>query len=267
MVPLRSPHRFAIVAALALVSSASGVARPAQNTGAIVLSYAAPSSVVLHQPIVVQFMVQNGTSESVRLNLGLGATRNFVVRIVRPDGVVVDAPSVPPLKEGPLDPGRRAVAALGTYTQDLILNDWAAFDQSGSYTIDIDLAAKIQSQTGETIAALTRGMMTVRVGPRDDGVLNTICHELFWEIRNTTDTARRYAAARKLAQVKDEVALPYITQIIDDTDAVDHFLIPGLVRLGTPGARSILAEMAQSSHDGRAAQASDALHGLGKRRH
>jgi len=179
---------------------------------------------------------------------------------------VVDAPSVPAFKDGPLDPGRRAVPPLGTYTQELILNEWFSFDQPGSYRVDIALTATIQSQTGETIDAPARGVMTVRVGPRDDGVLNAICHDLFWQIRNTTDTARRYAAAGKLAHVNDEVALPYIKQIVDDTDAVDHVLIPALVGLGTPRARSILAEMAQSNDDGRASQASTALSGLRKRR-
>lgn len=262
MMPFRSPYALAII--ISAVSVVSLPARPVEKADAVVVSYSMPSSVVLHQPIVIQFTVNNATSNSVRFDLGRGATKNFVVRIARPDGVVVNAKSLLAFKDGPMDPGRRAVPALGTYTQELILNEWFPFDQSGSYGVDIGLAAKIQSQTGETVDAPARGVMTVQVGPRNDGVLSAVCHDLFWQIRNTTDVASRYAAAKKLAYINDEVALPYVKQIVDDTDAVDHFLIPGLVRLGTAQARSILAEMAQSNDYGRASQASAALSDLRK---
>jgi hypothetical protein len=215
--------------------------------------------VVLHQPIIVTFGIHNGTPEAVRLDLGLGATRNFIVRVVRPDGVVVVSPRVPALKDGPFDPGRRTVAALGDYGQKLVLNEWFRFDQPGSYIIDIDLASTIANHSGATIDAARRGFVTVHVGARNDNLLNGICQELVWRILSTTDVGSRYVAAAQLAHVDDALALPYVKQILDETDTVDQFLFAGLVRLGTTEARAILVDMAQSDHEGRASQAASAL--------
>lgn len=161
-----------------------------------------------HQPIVVHVTVQNSTPEPVRLRLGLGATRNFVVKIVRPDGAVVEPPAVPDLtKSGPYNTGRRTVPAFGHYRHELMLNKWFPFDQPGLYRIAIDLVTKVESETGAAIQAATRGDLTVRVGARDEGVLHRICHELLSRIRATTDVPIQFAAALELAQVGDEVAL------------------------------------------------------------
>ena len=257
MLPLRSVHGLAISAAIGFVATSSGARTPPD--AALVVSYSASASVVLHQPIIVNFDLHNGTPEPVRLDLGLGTTRNFIVRVVRPDGVVVAAPRVPVLKEGPIATGKHTIPAFGDFSQELILDQWFAFDRVGSYRIEIDLASRMMNQSGVPIDAATDGSVTLQVGPRNDGVLNAICQELASRIRNATAIGSRYAAAAQLAHVYDALAVPYVREILDETDTVDHFLFPGLVRLGTPEARAILGEMARSPDEARASQAAAAL--------
>ena len=108
--------------ALASLMLALWVAKPkSQDAPSVAISYSAPAGVVLHQPIVAQLVVQNARPEPVRLRLGLGATRSFGVTIVRPDGVVIRAPSVPKVAEGGYDTGERSVPPLGRYTHPLVL--------------------------------------------------------------------------------------------------------------------------------------------------
>jgi hypothetical protein len=155
--------------------SALAVAQPeAQETASVVLAYSAPSNVVLHQPIVANLVVQNSRPEPVRLHLGLGATQNFVVKIVRPDGVVMTAPAVPK----PIDARTAQVVVLSrplaVYTHRLVLNEWFPFDQPGNYRIEIDLGTAVETEYDAQIPATRRGVVTVRVSERDESALHGI---------------------------------------------------------------------------------------------
>jgi hypothetical protein len=104
--------------------------------------------------------------------------------------------------------------------------------------------------------------MTVRVTGPDEISLHRICQELVERIRGTRDLAIRHNAAVELANVSDGVVVGYIAQVINFTDTVDGVLISALARMATLESESILAEMAQSKNEGRAAQATNALHTL-----
>jgi hypothetical protein len=214
---------------------------------------------------MVLFTVHNSTPETVRFDLGLGGTRGFVLRIVRPDGTGVDAPRIP-AGSGLFRTGRVTIAPFAQHTEELILNEWFAFGQPGSYRVGIELATSMTNESGAAIHARTSGVVTVQVGPRDERVLEEICGALSERIRGTSDIGSQFADARKLANVNDAVALPYIRQLLEHTDSVDHFLFRSLVRMGTPEAQTVLSEMAKSRDDGRASQAAAALDLAKKRR-
>jgi hypothetical protein len=255
----RLAHRSGGVAFVAFISGLSVVLANSQDTAAVVLSYSAPAEVVLHQPIVATVVARNGRPEPVRLRLGLGATRNFVVKIVRPDRVVIDAPAVPQLTDGPYDTGRRTVPASGSYTGSLVLNRWFSFDHPGTYRIEIGLSTPAETESGAPIPSETRGVLVIRVGERDEGALHRICQELVDRITQTTDPSSLYSAAVELASITDNVAFAYIMQVIDFTDRVDDVLIPALVRMDTLPARTLLEEMTQSDNETRASMAVSAL--------
>jgi hypothetical protein len=182
-----------------------------------------------------------------------------MVKIVRPDGFVSDAPAVPELTDGPYDTGRRTVPASGRYTHSLVLNRWHSFDQPGTYRIEVDLSTGVETESGAPIPSTTRGVLLVRVGGRDETVLHGICQSLVERITQTADPSRRYSAAVELANVTDDVAFAYIMQVIDLTDGVDDVLIPALVRMKTLQARTLLDEMAQGENETRASMALTAL--------
>ena len=257
----RFAHHSRVVALAAFFAGLSDALTKSQDTPALVLSYSAPADVVLHQPIVATVVARNSRPEPVRLRLGLGATRSFIVKIVRPDGFVIDAPAVPELTDGPYDTGRRTVPASGRYTHSLVLNRWYSFDHPGTYRIEVDLSTIVETEFGAPIPSITHGVLLVRVGERDESALHRICHELVDRITRTADPSSRYLAAVELANVTDNVALAYIMQVIDFTDRVDDALIPALVRMKTLQARTLLDEMAHSGNETRASMALTALLG------
>ena len=181
------------------------------------------------------------------------------MKIVRPDGVLIDGPAVPELSDGPYDTGRRTIPASGRYTHSLVLNRWFSFEYPGTYRIEVELSAAVETEAGTPIPSTTRGVLLVRVGGRDDSALHRICQELIGRITQTTDPSNRYSAAVELANVPDNVAFTYIMQVIDFTDRVDDVLIPALVRMKTLQARTLLDEMAHSDNETRASMAVTAL--------
>jgi hypothetical protein len=255
--PLAQPAGAVALAALFLGLAAAPA--NSQEAPAVVLSYSAPANVVLHQPIVATLVVRNNRPEPVRLRLGLGNSHNFVVKIVRPDGAVIDAPAVPEIEEGVYRTGRHTVPALGRYTHSLVLDRWHSFDRPGTYRIEIDLSTAVETESGVPIASTTRGVMQVRVGGYDEKALHKICQEILDRITQSTLPTVRYVAAEELANVNNNLAFTYIMQAIDFTDKYDRVLIPALIRMKTLQAQAVLDQMAQSNNETRASMALSAV--------
>jgi hypothetical protein len=252
-------HQAGAVVLAALFLGFAAVPASSQDTPAVVLSYSAPANVVLHQPIVATLVVRNNRPEPVRLRLGLGNSHSFVVKIVRPDGALIDAPAVPEIKEGIYNTGRRTVPALGRYAHSLVLDRWHSFDRPGTYRIEIDLSTAVETEAGVPVASTTRGVLQVRVGGRDEKALHRICQEILDRITQSRETSVRVTAAYELANIRDELAFPYIMQVIDSSIRFDGILIPALVRMKTLQSQALLDHMAQSNEKSRASMALSAV--------
>jgi hypothetical protein len=68
-----------------------------------------------------------------------------------------------------------------------------------------------------------------------------------------------------LSYVGDPVALPFLQKVLQATIRIDSIAIEGIRRIGTPEAKSVLAQLAASSGEERAKLASDALRRFGDR--
>jgi hypothetical protein len=66
-------------------------------------------------------------------------------------------------------------------------------------------------------------------------------------------------AARTLSYVVDPVAVPCMEAVARETSNLDRFIVEGLVRIGTPLARTVLDGMAISTDRERSALSRDAL--------
>lgn len=247
------------VAVVAVLWSVLALSTHAQ-VSTVKVSYKGPSKVGLHEPIIVQFLLENWTAETIRFDLGFDRTRNFVVAVTRPDGAFVTTDAFPPPK---LDEGGRigriTLAPAERYADELVLNQWFPFDSAGTYQVGIRLATEIQLATGANLDTRTDGLVTLEVGPRDEGILRRICQELADSVLSTQDVSAQLNAARTLSYVTDPLAVSYVMNVLAVTDVAQSLLIPGLVRIGTPHARAALSELAQSGDEGRSALARDGL--------
>jgi hypothetical protein len=137
----RGVMRWAI--ALAVASSSAGVA-----ASGVVVSYRAPHSVVLHEPVIVEVQFSNQSAHSVRFDLGFNRQAGFTLRITSPDGTVHE-PRIVPRDVGRI--GRLTLEPYEERSHQLLLNDWLPFDQLGAYDISIRLTPPIVTSTGALV--------------------------------------------------------------------------------------------------------------------
>jgi hypothetical protein len=232
-----------------------------QVASAVAVSYLGRSSVGLHEPIVVEFRVDNQSAQGIRLDLGFNSTRSFIVSVTTPDGRIVRTPTIPELNRGdqPVGRGSRSVPPFQRYSQFLLLNEWFPFNQPGAYRVDVDLTTEIRSDAGVPIETGKKGLIEFIVGPRDEQELQRICQALVERILGTTNVGQRRDAGRQLSYVVDPVAVVSIKQVFDGVDTVDDLLIQGLLRIGTGEAKRVLEGLAASNTESRRLWAVDAL--------
>lgn len=248
----RSPMRCwtFFVASLALAPS-----NPAAQSQALA-SFTAPVHLVFGEPVVIEVKVDNTLPEPIHVDLGRDRKENFAIVVKRPDGSVVS----PRLTfDGLLRVGRISIGPNAQYSQHLLLNDWVAFDQIGSYLVEVRLRTPIRTASGDVIRPPAAEVFTLHVGARDESVLRLTCQKLTDTVIDFRTVEEQHFAARALGAVTDPVAVPFIRRILDRTELVDWILIDALRRWAMPEARTLLEEMARGAGSDRSMLARSAL--------
>jgi hypothetical protein len=248
--------RLLVLASGAMAIAASGPARAAQPAD-VTVSYQAPASLVLHEPVLVELTIENRSAEPVQVDLGFNRRERFAITIKGPRGVIPEKV----LTETGL--GRRgliSVAANGRYQQQLLLNDWFPFEDAGQYAIEIQLRSRLTTASGGAIDTPTTGRLDLEITPRNDAVLRATCERLAQIAAGAREAQQRMDAAKALSEVADPVVVPYLRALLQKPGAEDMMIVMrGLTRVGTAEARAALEEAAQSANGEQAALARDAL--------
>src|SRR3981081_2289768 len=105
--------RTTILAVMLLASCFDRLAAAGQ-TPLVTVSYRGPTQLALHEPVLIEFNVQNFMNEAIRFDLGLNRTSSFFLTMTRPDGTIVRAS--PPAVDGPIRIGRVSIARDASYS-------------------------------------------------------------------------------------------------------------------------------------------------------
>jgi hypothetical protein len=188
-------------------------------------------SVTLHEPVIAPLVLWNDSSAAVEVDVGQSSEVSYRMAITRPNGARVAA-GKPLWAQGPdvLAGMKKATIATGqSYTRSLLLNEWASFDEAGTYSVLILLP-------GVDGAA----SFDVETRPRDESRLRSASERLAKDRRE-----RRWEGdvdpARALSFVADDVAVPYLVEIASAGGFGSGVGVEGLVRIGDLQAVSALA--------------------------
>ena len=234
------------------------------QTRLVRVSYRAPARLALHEPVLIELNVENLMNEAIRFDLGLNRTSSFFVTIMRPDGTIVRA-APPALEDGPIRIGRVSVAGSGSYSQELLMNDWSRFDQVGTYQLQITSTTTISTEHGGTVTTPTGGVVRLQIAA-DEFALEERCRRLA-DIAVREPNAWQFEhAARLLTYVDDSVGIRYMRQVLARTERVDTIILQGLARINSAEARAALADTALGGSPDRVIEANEVLRDLERRR-
>jgi hypothetical protein len=224
---------------------------------AVVVSYDIDASFTSHEPIVATFVAENRLQEAATLDLGADRTKHFELTVKQgpvrvPQQTSSGTGGMTRLGRVELQPGAR-------YVQRLLLDDWFALEQTGTYEIEIRLASPIRTQAGTIVSSSTGGTLRFQILPRNEAVLRERCARLTADLLTAPDVENQIRAARELSSVRDPVALQYVGQALERTDKYDSILLKGLTRIGSTDAKALLQRLAQSAEPERAALVHSAL--------
>ena len=213
-----------------------------QMSDEVTVSYSlADTHLSLHEPVILNLAVKNGSQQPVTLDLGQDRKEAFSITVTRPDGQRVQLP--PLQREGISLIGTISLAAQQTYTQHLLLDEWYKFDAPGTYEVGVRLANPVRSQSGAMVQEPSEFSVKLEIGARDVERLKQRAESLAARASNKASYEEAAEAALTLGHITDPVAVPYLEQVLTANTMVRPIVIKGLERNASSEAVRVLASM------------------------
>ncbi len=196
--------------------------------------------VVLHEPVLLNFTVQNNLAQTIKLDLGQNFKEGFLFTVVFPNGKKVRLPQL--TRDGFSSIGDFSLKSQEIYTQKIVLNEWVEFASVGKYKIEGRLANPIKTEYGEIVKTDSSFSVTLDVQPRDADHLEKISALLLESIIQSNSYKERAENALALGYMNDPVAVPYLQKALTSNKMVEPIIINGLERIGNITAVQVLID-------------------------
>ena len=248
------------------VCIAYGTVCPLAGSGTardVTLAYELPDRVTLHEPIVLDIVIDNASGHPVGVHLGWHRVGNFHLTLVKPNGDVVSPRSQDPEGVAPLD--TFSIEPSTRHTQWMVLNAFFDFDTAGQYELGVQFSGTIRAATDAMVRADRSRTLSITILPRDEATLRTTCNRLAAIATQSMNAERSMRAATALAWTVDPVAVPWLRDVAQSSRA-QYEAIVGLGRIGNPQAREVLESLTFSHLPDVAAAARAQLRRLAMRR-
>jgi hypothetical protein len=200
----------------------------------------ASAEVTLHEPLMIDFVVNNTYAETLEFDLGPDRKENFRLTLTRPDRTTrANQLQIDGVARG----GEITILPGQSYRQKLLVNEWFDISQQGTYTVFVEMITPIRSKKGQVITNGANGRFTIQVLSRDPDKLREVCDAFFNQIM-TSDTSDTYEqvneSAVALSFIKDPVAIPYLERMLKTDRMVELIAIQGLARINDREAVEVL---------------------------
>lgn len=218
-----------------------------QRAEDITVSYSLDSyQFTLHEPLILNFVVKNGSDKSVQVNLGKNDTQNFLITITRPDGTKLRLP--PLFAEGLGTTGLHSVAPGQEYKRHLVLNEWFEFGVEGHYEIAVRLTQPVKTAGGIPLTEVAPFDARLEILRRDATRLEEICSSLVEQLEAAPSYEAALEAALPLSFVQDPIAVPYLEKALNAGHLIENIAINGLRRIANPDAVEVLVSAIGRTH-------------------
>ena len=202
------------------------------------------SEIVLHEPVILRFIVKNRLPQPIKLDLGQDRKGSFSFVITQPDGSKAQLPQF--FKLGLSRIGKLTVEQNETYRQTIVLNEQFEFLVPGIYKIEAHLLKPIQTEDGMNIEAATEFNSVLKIEPRNAEKLKQVCAVLLKRLNASASYDEAAEAANELSYIKDPIAIPYLKEALMSKQMVELIAVKGLERIGSSEAIEALASAQKS---------------------
>lgn len=188
------------------------------------------SKITLHEPVIIEFTLNNVFAESIKVDLGADRKEAFRFAVTQPDGVSRNLLLL--RQEGIARFGSITLQPGQSYRQRLLINEWTDFPLPGKYLVAVRLVNPVQTQKGLVIAKDAGFRATLEVAPKDPEKLRSVCETLFSQMAASKSYEQAAEAILALSHIRDPVAVPYLEKSLVVGKLVEPFAIKGLAQIG-----------------------------------
>lgn len=187
----------------------------------------------LREPVFVDLEIENSFPHRIELDLGVNFEGNLRLRLVKPDGMEVNARRQEPAEGSAYSQGIVSLLPRGMYSRSLLLNEWFDIDQLGEYSLEIS------APSGEKGAKPLEADIRFKVIALDRTRLAGACEKLEAAALDG-DAEAQSRAGNALGVVADEACLRSYEKVVARSLFGKEGVITALTHLATTDALAIL---------------------------
>jgi hypothetical protein len=208
----------------------------------------------LHEPIVLEYTIDNPTQLPVHANLGLERLGQvFDFDLTHPDG---STRSLRPTLERL---GFERILPQSVRRGRLILDQWFDFSQVGDYRLQVRFSGTIDPGASTPPDVQRISAFTISIGPRNEEALRRKCELLLPYVLRISPPGDWPNASKELAYLRDPVAVPYLQQGIAARSGDYDVMLDALVEIRTDAAIEAIVALTKHPTDWIARAATEAL--------
>ena len=229
-----------------------------QSTEAKVTYSLRYSQIDATEPVVLKLELTNVTNESLEMNLGW---RDQIYFTATGSSGRMEIHEPPPNTFDQVGRfGKVVIAPKGTYTQSIVLSQWASFDRPGDYTLEIHLRGPLGLQNLSSLQVQSEAVR-LSVVTNAAPLVQRHCVEEWNRLQNAQNGGEAMDVTLFLGNVSSPLAVPFMSAALDTEHsvAIGGILITGLERIGDLNAVHALVQALNSRAKQNSQIAHDAL--------
>ncbi|HEX9423599.1 MAG TPA: HEAT repeat domain-containing protein [Pyrinomonadaceae bacterium] len=229
------PRKYITYLSASIISLTLAINQPTKTAAKLledIASFSIDSAkVTLHEPVLINFVVKNTQSETIKFDLGADRKESFRVTLTLPDGTRTKPRQQ--VISGFARGGEVTIPPGQIFTQQVLINEWFEFPVPGVYIVKVEMITPILSQRGQVITGSASRTFSIQVLPRDPKALEEICKNLLDQVITSTSYAQAAERATILSFINDPVAVPYLERVSKGGRKLELKAVKGLARINS----------------------------------
>lgn len=194
--------------------------------------------IVLHQPVILNFTINNNSGNALQADLGQDFKENFLFMLKRPNGKTEQLPQL--THDGFSVMGIVRIEPRHRYMQRVLLNEWTGFAETGEYVVEGRLKKPLEWR-GSALQSPSEFRITFTIEPEDSTYLRTVAGQIYDRLKRSESYAEIAEAGLELTYFDSADVTPYLKNAVLLKKGIDSLIVQYLRTRGGRQALEVLA--------------------------